>query len=158
MYSGQVEVEPNEKWLHYVFTESQGDWKTDPLILWTNGGPACSSLIGFVSEIGPFQINSTNQFEVNKYAWNRNASVIYLEHPATVGFSKCIEGGTNCSFTDVTDSAYNHAFIKGWMEKFPEYENHTLYLAGESYAGVYVPLMAWRIVDGNKGRVTPNPI
>jgi carboxypeptidase C (cathepsin A) len=54
MYSGYIEVEPGEKWLHYVFVESQNDPATDPLILWTNGGPACSSMIGFVSENGPF--------------------------------------------------------------------------------------------------------
>jgi len=54
MYSGDVEVEKDEKWLHYVFAESQGDPANDPLILWTNGGSACSSMIGFVSEIGPF--------------------------------------------------------------------------------------------------------
>jgi len=44
------------------------------------------------------------------------------------------------------DSDYNYNFILGCLDKFPEYADHTLYLAGESYAGVYVPLMAWRIV------------
>jgi carboxypeptidase C (cathepsin A) len=64
----------------------------------------------------------------------------------------------NCSFNDITDAAYNYKFVQGWLDKFPEYENHTLYLAGESYAGVYVPLLAWRIVDGNRGRQTKNPV
>ena len=84
--------------------------------------------------------------------------MIYLEHPATVGYSKCIEKNGNCSFNDITDSAYNFKFLKGWLEAFTEYENHTLYLAGESYAGVYVPLLAWRIVVANQARVTQQPV
>jgi len=55
MYSGYLTAAPTRH-LHYIFVESQNNQNsTDtPLAVWLNGGPGCSSLEGFASEIGPF--------------------------------------------------------------------------------------------------------
>ena len=51
-YSGYLNFSRSN--YHYVFFDSQHDPDNDPLVLWLNGGPGCSSLIGMVYENGPF--------------------------------------------------------------------------------------------------------
>ena len=43
------------------FVESAGNPKTDPLVVWMNGGPGCSSMDGMLNEHGPFLVNSFSE-------------------------------------------------------------------------------------------------
>lgn len=45
-YSGYLNVS-DAKSLHYLFFESQSAPETDPVLIWFNGGPGCSSMLGF---------------------------------------------------------------------------------------------------------------
>ena len=87
-YSGYLNA-TETKALRYVFTESYNDPATDPIIIWFNGGPGCSSLLGFMQENGPRMVNDGEVFiENNPHPWNERANVLWLESPAGVGFSK----------------------------------------------------------------------
>ena len=77
------------KEIFYWFVESQRNPATDPLVLWTNGGPGCSGLTGFLSEQGPFRAAADGTLSVNKYAWNKIANMVFIEQPA----------GTACTHT-----------------------------------------------------------
>jgi carboxypeptidase C (cathepsin A) len=71
-----------------MFTESLDDPANDPLVIWFNGGPGCSSMLGFMQENGPYVIDDgETEIKKNPFPWNTRANVMWLESPAGVGFS-----------------------------------------------------------------------
>lgn len=44
----------------------------------------------------------------------------------------------------------NYAFLLNWLERFPEYKDRDFYIAGESYAGNFVPQLAATVLYHNK--------
>ena len=138
MYSGYLPVDGTKNKLHYILAESQNDPATDPLVIWFNGGPGCSSMLGFLQEHGPYVMeDETNYFHYNNYSWNLEANMLYIEMPAGVGYSYC--GESKCTFNDNTTGVQNLNAILNFFKLFPEYQQHDLFVSGESYAGVYVP-------------------
>ncbi|MFH4985081.1 hypothetical protein AB6A40_011790, partial [Gnathostoma spinigerum] len=76
-YDGRIESgylngnkEGNLK-LFYMFFQSQSKGDNVPLLLWLNGGPGYSSLVGAFAEIGPFLVNKDYSLYQNAYAFNR---------------------------------------------------------------------------------------
>lgn len=147
MFSGYLPVLGTTKNLHYMYVESQRDPISDPIIVWYNGGPGCSSLLGFLQEHGPYVVESGEyDFHPNEYSWNREANMLYIEAPANVGYSYCLNVEDCLHFND-TNSAVDNlvALLYFFEEKFPERKSNPLYLSGESYAGIYVPYLAYEI-------------
>lgn len=149
---------------HYMLVESEGDPKTDPLVIWTNGGPGAASFFGLFVELGPFILDdaslATKEYNEtgvptlwrNDYSWSKEASILILNSPPPVGFSYCDPAGpsgpgTSCgSWNDTRTAVHNYEFLVNWFKAFPEFRNNDLYITGESYAGIYVPTLAREIV------------
>lgn len=74
--------------LYYYFVQSERNSTKDPVVLWLNGGPGCSSFDGFVYEHGPFNFDFNNgnvTLKNNDFAWSKVANVIYLDSPVGIG-------------------------------------------------------------------------
>jgi carboxypeptidase C (cathepsin A) len=52
-WSGYINASETRS-LHYVFVESLSNPTTDPVLIWFNGGPGCSSLSDFFMLSGPY--------------------------------------------------------------------------------------------------------
>lgn len=153
MYSGYVDLDNTTKKIHYLLVESQNDPANDPLVVWFNGGPGCSSMLGWMQEHGPNSYpNGGNAWVKNEYSWNKEANVLYIEQPAGVGFSMCDWDNhpEDCTFDDNSMAKDNLEAILKWYQKYPEYEQHELYISGESYGGIYVPFTAHQIYLHNE--------
>jgi len=138
-------------YLHYWFSYSTDvDPATAPVVLWLNGGPGSSSIIGMLQEQGPLLMNATGGLMDNPYAWTKLANLLVLESPAGVGYSYCAASlsGGSCSNTDKSTAAAARAAIQDFFTvKFPALVQNKFFITGESYAGVYVPTLAREIVD-----------
>lgn len=142
-FSGYLKATGTRR-LHYWFVESQGNPSKDPVILWLNGGPGCSSLDGFLSEHGPFLVSDNGTtLKENQYSWNKLANVIYLEAPAGVGFSYSAD--KNYTTDDDQTSLDNYWALKNFFSNYAEFSSNEFYITGESYGGFYVPTLSTRV-------------
>jgi len=147
MYSGYITLSGGAN-MFYWFIESANNPKTDPIVLWLNGGPGCSSLSGLLEEHGPFFPDKNLNLTLNPYSWNKVANMLYLESPAGVGYSYW--PGVH-AWTDNETAAINYEFISLWFKQFSQFSTNAFYITGESYAGHYVPTLAYEIYSRSSG-------
>ena len=130
--------------------EARESPETAPLVVWTNGGPGCSSALALFDELGSFRLAEDGEgrigVEMNDYAWNREANVLFVEHPVGTGFAFS-DGALIHSERQMATDFYG--FLQSFVAIFPEYAARDLYLTGESYAGMYLPFIAGAILDRN---------
>ena len=144
--------------IHYQLDVSSSNTNTtDPIAVWHTGGPGGSSIYGLYGETGYFQVSEEGTAANTLYAWNQVASMLYLESPAGSflspfaqgsGFSYCMNNGVRedtCTWNDVTQAAAYALTLDTFFTQFPEYASNDLYLVGESYAGQYIPNIAYYI-------------
>lgn len=147
-FSGYLNLFNTEKYIHYWHVEAQNNPETAPVVFWTNGGPGCSGLIGFLTEQGPFRPDSFGNLIENPYAWNKIANMVFLEQPIGVGFSYS-NNKDDYKIGDDQTAKDNLATILAFFDKFPHFNHSDLYISSESYGGHYMPTLANEIINYN---------
>jgi len=140
--------------MHYYLQEAEDGSSSKPLILWLQGGPTASSLLGAFVEVGQLVFTADSyrtgravpRLYRNPYAFTAAANMLFLETPVGTGFSRCINA-SECTSTDTSTAENNHEFLLGFLARFPRFRSNPFFIMGESYAGMFATFLMeeiWR--------------
>ncbi|EGV64755.1 serine-type carboxypeptidase [Yamadazyma tenuis] len=142
-YTGYADIMEEDKHLFFWMFESRNDPTTDPVVLWLNGGPGSSSMMGLFFELGPSSVSPELKVVRNDYSWNNNATMIFLDSPVNAGFSY----SSHDVNTTVSTSEDVITFLELFFKGFPQFTKVPFHISGESYGGHYVPKLAKDILN-----------
>jgi carboxypeptidase C (cathepsin A) len=158
MYAGQLPMDHEDrsgggKFQFWLFAPHE-PLAPKTLTIWLNGGPGCTSFsAGNFFEHGAVTIplrpageccaTPNEPLVPNPHSWTKATHMLYVEQPIGVGFST---PGTIPPPHNETDVAADFfAFLQNFYRVFEHYHDYELYVSGESYAGIYVPSIAYKI-------------
>ncbi|XP_077250963.1 serine carboxypeptidase-like 50 [Tasmannia lanceolata] len=145
--------------IFFAFYEAQkptSPLSQTPLLVWLQGGPGCSSMLGNFFELGPWRVNSdahNNENPIlkpNPGAWNHLFGLLFIDNPIGSGFSIA---STPEEIPRDQNSVATHLYIalQSFYSLNPSFKSRPLYITGESYAGKYVPAIGYYILGKNSG-------
>ena len=137
--------------LFYWMFGRSANYASQPTIVWSNGGPGSSSFYGPLTENGPYDVDPSGRLVPNPNSWTKAANYLFFDHPLGVGLSFPFHGQIARNMSQGIDELYNalvHVVARRGLQRSP------LFLTGESLGGTYMPLLAQRILDGQKRRAT----
>nr|GMC89603.1 serine carboxypeptidase-like 13 [Ipomoea batatas] len=113
------------------------------------------------AQLGPFTINYANSttgdipaLELNPYAWTKVANIIFLDQPVGTGFSYSKTWEASLS-TDTLSAQQTYSFLIQWLLDHPKFLSNPLYITGDSYSGIIIPLIVRKIYDGLESGIEP---
>lgn len=139
-YAGLMPIssKKNASELFFWFFPSKNPAARNEILIWLNGGPGCSSLEGLLQENGPFLWQyGTFKPVRNQWAWTNLTNMVWVEQPVGTGFTQ----GTPTATSEDDVASQFLGFFKNFVDTFA-LQGYTVYIAGESYAGYYVPYIA----------------
>ncbi|KAK0825997.1 hypothetical protein LTR54_015172 [Friedmanniomyces endolithicus] len=154
-YAGTLSIDSNstsQDALWFWFFPSENPAACDEIVIWLNGGPGCSSLDGLLQENGK-HYTSAYLFERSLMSDRLNKArffgkVVWIDQPVGTGFSPA-KNGTPQSIKNEHDVSVDFmGFWKNFMETF-DLVGRKVYITGESYAGQYIPYIAYNMLETN---------
>ncbi|KAK9115346.1 hypothetical protein Syun_022143 [Stephania yunnanensis] len=141
--------------IFYTFYEAQAPISPlpqTPILIWLQGGPGCSSMVGNFLELGPYRVEADPQTSLtlspNSGAWNHLFGLLFFDSPIGTGFS--IAGNAEEIPRDQQTVA-NHLFValRSFLMLNTLFKSRPIYITGESYGGKYVPAFGAYVLEMN---------
>ncbi|CAI5995227.1 unnamed protein product [Closterium sp. NIES-65] len=138
-WAGYIPVGPaGRKRLFYWLTESVTAPLTKPLVLWLNGATPFCCLLVLRAHTSPLTFPARSPVRAV-------ANVLFLDSPAGAGFSYSL-AASDLATGDNQTAQDTVQFLRAFLRRHPRYNGRKLLLAGESYAGHYIPQLADALV------------
>ncbi|KAK5669790.1 hypothetical protein QVD99_004169 [Batrachochytrium dendrobatidis] len=77
----------NASMFYWFFPAQQPLEDNPPLIIWLQGGPGSSSMIGLFYEMGPVRLNNKLELFTNINSWNLHYAMLFIDNPVGTGYS-----------------------------------------------------------------------
>ncbi|XP_070394204.1 venom serine carboxypeptidase-like isoform X1 [Dermacentor albipictus] len=139
-FAGYITVNPQfNSNLFFWFVPAMTNPEYAPVLLWLQGGPGSSSMMGLFVEHGPYRLSKDGEeVKFRKQTWARRYSMLYVDQPVGTGYSftDC-QSGYARDMTDVGRDMLE--FLQQFFTLLGELAQNEFYITGESYAGKYVP-------------------
>lgn len=155
-------VQGFESYSGFLHTDDAGDkemffWyfpprsgKVDaPLLIWLQGGPGGSSMMGLFAEMGPIELDAELRPHPKAVTWNDRYGMLFIDNPVGAGFSYTGTGEGYCRSTRTCVADNLVSLMQQFYKIFPETSSNDLYITGESYGGHYVPAFGARVLEHN---------
>ncbi|CAN6327128.1 unnamed protein product [Urochloa humidicola] len=150
--SGYLPIPPANASLFFAFYEAAHPITpptSTPILLWLQGGPGCSGLIGNFFELGPYFVNpDAETLSHNPFTWNRRFGLLFIDNPLGTGFSAA-PSPADIPTNQSVIAAHLLAALQSFFALDPTFRAQPFFLSGESYAGKYVPAAGAHILDAN---------
>eukprot|EP00931_Biecheleriopsis_adriatica_P010372 TRINITY_DN111449_c0_g1_i1.p1 TRINITY_DN111449_c0_g1~~TRINITY_DN111449_c0_g1_i1.p1 ORF type:complete len:522 (+),score=57.39 TRINITY_DN111449_c0_g1_i1:65-1630(+) len=146
-YSGYLPAGGGAEYFFWMAESRSENIFADPLTFWFNGGPGCASSVGLLSENGPCEVvgakasgSDAGGWTLRKRSssWTEVSNMVWVDQPSSVGYSY----GSGQADTEAEVAEHMLVFFEHFFARFPEYSQLQVFLAGESYAGHYIPATA----------------
>ncbi|TFY62128.1 hypothetical protein EVG20_g6814 [Dentipellis fragilis] len=113
-----------------------------PWMIWLGGGggPGSSSLFTAMTGNGPMLLHNDFSITQNSMSWSNLLDIFWVDQPVGSGFSTVDSDGYVKNEDDV--AADFLGFLTNLVKVFPSLADRPLILAGEDYAGIFIPYIA----------------
>lgn len=154
--SGYLPVAPTKSSslaLFFAYYEAQSPLSPlgdTPILLWLQGGPGCSSMIGNLFELGPFLVSSSSSpsLRTNPFSWSRRFGLLFIDNPLGAGFSVA-PSPADIPRNQSAVAAQLLSALLHFLASDPSFLSRPFFVTGESYAGKYVPALGHAILRHN---------
>lgn len=131
----------------WAFEQSPGsltsNTSTAPWLIWLNGGPGSSSMLGVLLENGPIHFDDFSDDQtphLNQASWHQLADIIYIDQPVGTGYATADSNGYAVDEEDIATDFVG--FLSNLVKVFPALATRPLIFTGESYSGRFIPYIS----------------